>query len=255
MRTLRTLSLLAKSMPAIASMHPASMRMTSMMAASYLKPQGVLYTSQFSSSSSSSSSTSHSHPHSSAHKPNSTSPPRLFTKSMMDKKLKDEGKVAEAYASTKGLWGGAAHTTAGDLVAAKNIKPLTCKADTVVFDAVKTMVKHNVGSLVVVDERERPIGIATSKDYMERVIVMNRHSNSTLVKDIMSTKSLVWVTPTATLQYCMDLMSAMHVTHIPIIENEKLKGIISIGDVVRELVKNIHAEQNAINEYISGSSY
>mmetsp|Transcript_6180 Transcript_6180/g.11014 ORF Transcript_6180/g.11014 Transcript_6180/m.11014 type:complete len:221 (-) Transcript_6180:639-1301(-) len=147
---------------------------------------------------------------------------------------------------------GADATTAGELVTSKGSTIRTCTEDQLVIDAVKTMVAANIGSLIVV-RGSKPVGIVTERDYLEKVIVLGRHSDTTKVKDIMSVKGLVSVPPSFTLQQCMDLMAAHHVTHLPVIENESLKGLISIGDVVRDMVKAYNAQASAMGEYIAGS--
>ncbi|KAA8497525.1 CBS domain-containing protein CBSX3, mitochondrial [Porphyridium purpureum] len=148
--------------------------------------------------------------------------------------------------------------TAGDLVDIKKggagAEIRTCKPDDLVIEAVREMVKHNIGSLVVT-QNEKPVGIVTERDYLEKVVVLGRKSDSTYVKDIMSTKSLVWVTPSATVGYCMDLMAEMSVTHIPVIEQNKLRGVISMGDVVKDLVKYFHEQQKVMSDFIAGSTY
>lgn len=146
--------------------------------------------------------------------------------------------------------------SAGELVATKAAKIKTCTEDQLVIDAIKTMVAANIGSLIVIRSEngvEKPVGIFTERDYLEKVAVLGRNSHSTKVREIMSAKGLVWVPPSATLNQCMDLMAARHVTHIPVIDGNQLKGLISIGDVVKNLVTSYKAQAHAMNEYIAGT--
>eukprot|EP00181_Compsopogon_caeruleus_P002027 CAMPEP_0184688590 /NCGR_PEP_ID=MMETSP0312-20130426/30183_1 /TAXON_ID=31354 /ORGANISM="Compsopogon coeruleus, Strain SAG 36.94" /LENGTH=182 /DNA_ID=CAMNT_0027145843 /DNA_START=111 /DNA_END=659 /DNA_ORIENTATION=+ len=145
--------------------------------------------------------------------------------------------------------------TVADVLSLKGERQYTCFEDDLVFDAVKEMVKHNIGSLVVVDRKTptKPIGIVTERDYLEKVIVLGRTSKTSTIKQIMSQKNLVWVTPTATLHYCMDLMSKNRVRHIPVVNSDELQGLISIGDIVTELVASHKRVNEAMHTYIGGS--
>eukprot|EP00182_Erythrolobus_australicus_P000165 CAMPEP_0185842488 /NCGR_PEP_ID=MMETSP1353-20130828/18434_1 /TAXON_ID=1077150 /ORGANISM="Erythrolobus australicus, Strain CCMP3124" /LENGTH=238 /DNA_ID=CAMNT_0028541991 /DNA_START=51 /DNA_END=767 /DNA_ORIENTATION=+ len=149
------------------------------------------------------------------------------------------------------VFGGVSQTV-GELVSSKSSSIRTCTENQYVIEAVKTMVANNIGSLIVVRD-DKPIGIVTERDYLEKVIVLGRHSDSTKVSEIMSTKGLVSVPPSAQLNECMDLMATKHVTHIPVIENDEVLGLVSIGDVVKGLVKSYHEQHAAMNEYIAGS--
>eukprot|EP00179_Madagascaria_erythrocladioides_P003346 CAMPEP_0198314768 /NCGR_PEP_ID=MMETSP1450-20131203/5284_1 /TAXON_ID=753684 ORGANISM="Madagascaria erythrocladiodes, Strain CCMP3234" /NCGR_SAMPLE_ID=MMETSP1450 /ASSEMBLY_ACC=CAM_ASM_001115 /LENGTH=194 /DNA_ID=CAMNT_0044017843 /DNA_START=160 /DNA_END=744 /DNA_ORIENTATION=- len=141
-----------------------------------------------------------------------------------------------------------------DLLAGKHGERYVCRESDLVYDAVKEMVSHNIGSLVVVEgDTQRPSGIVTERDYLEKVIVLGRSSKTTHVKDIMSTKGLVSVPPSANLASCMDLMTEKRIRHLPVVENGVLKGLISIGDVVKSLVESHKKVNDAMRSYIGGT--
>jgi CBS domain-containing protein len=106
--------------------------------------------------------------------------------------------------------------------------------DTCVYDALENLEDHNVGALVVC-EGSHLIGIFTERDYARKVILKGRSSKDTHVRDIMSEKP-PYVTPDTSIDECMQLMADKYVRHLPVVEEEKLIGIISIGDVVRFII-------------------
>mmetsp|Transcript_8998 Transcript_8998/g.39683 ORF Transcript_8998/g.39683 Transcript_8998/m.39683 type:complete len:215 (-) Transcript_8998:1372-2016(-) len=147
--------------------------------------------------------------------------------------------------------------TVQDLLKSKGNKFYKCRKDDTVFHAIEEMVRHNIGSLVIVEPsgggKYKPVGIITERDYMEKGIVLGRHAKETLVQDIMSRKGLISVTPDAQLFDCMELMTQNHIRHIPVVDDTKsLIGMISIGDVVREMVTAHRKEMAEMSAYVAG---
>jgi len=126
----------------------------------------------------------------------------------------------------------------------------TIAPDATVFEAVSLMAQKNIGALLVV-ERDRVVGIVSERDYARKVALMARSSRETALRDIMSSP-VMFVPPSQTSDECMALMTENRLRHLPVMEDGKLIGLISIGD----LVKNIISEQQFIIEqlehYISG---
>ncbi|MVT08121.1 CBS domain-containing protein [Chitinophaga tropicalis] len=110
---------------------------------------------------------------------------------------------------------------------------ITCS----VYEALEVLEEKNLGALVVVDESGKLIGIFTERDYARKVILKGRSSKETLVRDIM-TDSPVFVTPDTEVEYCMQLMTNKFIRHLPVIENDQLTGLISIGDIVKHVISN-----------------
>ena len=125
--------------------------------------------------------------------------------------------------------------------------------DAMVYDALKLMAEKNVGAVLVMDAN-RIVGILSERDYARKVILHGKSSKDTPVREIM-TERVVYVRPQQTAEECMALMTDKRVRHLPVLEDDQVVGVISIGDVV----KNIISEQEFIIEqlerYISGTVY
>ncbi len=106
--------------------------------------------------------------------------------------------------------------------------------DSCVYDALETLEDKNLGALVVV-ENGKLIGIFTERDYARKVILKGRSSKETYVRDIM-TNLPVFVNPDTSIDDCMQLMSDKFIRHLPVLENDQLVGVISIGDIVRYII-------------------
>lgn len=143
-----------------------------------------------------------------------------------------------------------------DVLKTKGEKYYYTRGDALVYDAVKEMVKFNIGSLIIVDgPQRRPVGIVTETDYLNKVIVRGRSSKTTLVRDIMSTKEFTCVSPGATLHQCMELMTERRIRHIPVVEDgsDKVLGMVSVGDIVSELVAAHRRNEEHMRSFIQGS--
>lgn len=117
------------------------------------------------------------------------------------------------------------------LLETKGKKLYTVSPDSSVYDALKLMAEKAIGALVVV-ENELMVGIFSERDYARKVILKGRNSLATLVREIMTDK-VVFVSPKKKIKKCTALMIKNHVRHLPIVEDEKPVGIISIEDVLR----------------------
>ena len=118
-----------------------------------------------------------------------------------------------------------------------NTGVFTIGANDSVYEAIRLMAEKGIGALVVTDG-DSIAGIITERDYARKVVLMDRSSKATPVRDIMS-KAVRFVRPDQTTEDCMALMTERRMRHLPVIENDRLIGMVSIGD----LVKNIIAEQ------------
>ena len=111
----------------------------------------------------------------------------------------------------------------------------TVTPGTSVYEALEDLENNNMGSLVVV-ENGKLIGIFTERDYARKVILKGRSSKDTQVRDIM-TERPIYVTPEATIEECMQLMSSKNFRHLPVLENDQLVGVISISDLVKFIIR------------------
>ena len=116
----------------------------------------------------------------------------------------------------------------------------TIAPDRFVYDAVALMAEKEIGALMVVQD-DKVVGLISERDYARKVILKGRASKDTHVRDIMETR-VVYARPDQTVEECMAIVTDRRVRHLPVLENARLIGIISIGD----LVKSIIAEQKFI---------
>ena len=119
-----------------------------------------------------------------------------------------------------------------------------------VLEAVNEMCKHRVGAVLVIDGAV-PVGILSERDVMTRVVLRQRDPLLTSVASVM-TRDLVCISKDTTPEAAMDLMTERRLRHLPVIERETLVGLVSIGDLVRWVVKNQECELRAIRDYVSG---
>jgi len=119
-----------------------------------------------------------------------------------------------------------------------------------VLDALKLMAEKNVGALLVMDG-EKIAGIITERDYARKIILRGRSSKDTPVHDIM-TSSVMCVRPEQTSEECMMLMTENRLRHLPILDNGKLVGLISIGDLVKDIISEQQFIIEQLEHYIAG---
>jgi CBS domain-containing protein len=119
-----------------------------------------------------------------------------------------------------------------------------------VLDAIRLMAERSVGALVVL-RGEALAGIVTERDYARKVILKGHSSRETPVSDIM-TPSPTCVSPGTTVDECMHLCTELHVRHLPVLENNRLAGIVSIGDLVKAVIDDQAAEIDHLQRYIAG---
>jgi len=119
-----------------------------------------------------------------------------------------------------------------------------------VFEAVKLMAEKNIGALVVT-EGEKIVGIITERDYARKIVLMARSSKDTPVRDIM-TSSAMYVSSIQRSEECMALMTNNRVRHLLVIDDGRLVGIISIGDLVRDTISEQKLIIQQLEHYISG---
>ncbi|TBU78812.1 histidine kinase [Pseudomonas daroniae] len=121
---------------------------------------------------------------------------------------------------------------------------------TSVFDAVKLMAEKGIGALVVL-EGERLAGIVSERDYVRKIVVLERSATDLKVSDIMTAK-VITVSPKEDSQRCMELMTSGRLRHLPVVDDGQLVGLLSIGDLVKDIIS---AQENLIQhleQYIRG---
>ena len=141
--------------------------------------------------------------------------------------------------------------TLKQLLAGKT-RPLAVVAPTdSVYHALALMAQHDVGALLVL-EGEQLVGIFSERDYARKIILHGKTSKETLVREIMSDK-VAYVTPTATVDECMALMTEKHFRHLPVLgEDGTVAGMVSIGDMVKETICDQQFLIKELERYIAG---
>jgi CBS domain-containing protein len=126
----------------------------------------------------------------------------------------------------------------------------TISPEAKVLDALKLMAEKGVGALIVMEEDEI-VGIISERDYARKIILKGRHSQETPVRDIMSTH-IYGVHFDTTAEECMALMTDKHIRHLPVCKDDKLVGVISIGDVVKAIISQQKGTIENLENYIMG---
>ena len=129
-------------------------------------------------------------------------------------------------------------------------KVLALDPDQSVFEALQMMSDYDVGCLTVCSEG-RLVGIFSERDYARKGILQGHHSHETKVCEIM-TSPVTFVTPEHTVDDCMNLMTDRHIRHLPVLEGEKVIGIVSIGDMVKWVISGQQQHIEALQGYITG---
>lgn len=119
-----------------------------------------------------------------------------------------------------------------------------------VFDAIKLMADHSIGSLLVMRGQDLK-GIITERDYARKVILKGRAAETTPVSEIMSVE-LITATPEQTVNECMTLMTEKRIRHLPVLAHDKVVGLISIGDLVQAIIADQKEAIEHLENYISG---
>ncbi|GAB2592302.1 CBS domain-containing protein [Spirosoma areae] len=126
-------------------------------------------------------------------------------------------------------------------------------SDQTVLEALKLMAEKNIGAVLVVDKGILT-GIFSERDYARKIVLKDRHSDDTLVADVM-TPNVITIEPEQSLDDCMVIMSDKHIRHLPVMDKGELMGIISINDVVTAIIRDQKTRIDSLESYISGSPY
>lgn len=141
--------------------------------------------------------------------------------------------------------------TAKQLLSHKGRTVYTISETATVFMAISKMVTCGVGSMVVTNKAEQPVGIFTERDYLERVALEGRVSKTTFVYEIM-TPDPVYVQPDMAVEECMQVMSRQRIRHLLVLDQDRLAGVLSMGDIVSHLARERQSAIEELTGYIQG---
>ncbi len=141
--------------------------------------------------------------------------------------------------------------TVSQLLAIKGSWVHTVRPNTSAFEAIAKMSIHNIGALLVVEQRTIR-GLFTERDFLRRVALEGRASRTTFVEEVMS-RDLITVSPETDVEACMRIMTEQRIRHLPVLRGSELRGLISIGDIVKHLARDRAATIYELLLYIQGS--
>ncbi len=142
------------------------------------------------------------------------------------------------------------NTTVRQILKFKSKEVWSVNPDTTIFDALLLMKEKDIGAVVVLDG-DALVGIFSERDYARQAVMHKETIKYLPVKELMS-REVFHVSPDQTVQDCMVLMTAYHFRHLPVVEKEKLIGIITIGDVVKSVIEDQNLLLEKMQDYISG---
>lgn len=118
-----------------------------------------------------------------------------------------------------------------------------------VLNTIKLMAEKKIGALLIMED-DKLVGIVSERDYARKVILKGRASNDTPVQDIM-TREIIYATPENTVEDCMELMTERRVRHLPVLDGDKVTGVLSIGDLVKTIIAEQQFKIEQLENYIT----
>jgi CBS domain-containing protein len=140
--------------------------------------------------------------------------------------------------------------TIGTILKKKGSHVWSLPPEATVYEAIVMMAEKAIGALVVVAE-EKPVGMLSERDYARKVVLKGKSSKETRLKEIMASP-VITVTPDNTVDECMRIMTHHRIRHLPVLEGEKLAGVVSIGDLVNSIISAQAATIDQLRNYIAG---
>jgi CBS domain-containing protein len=142
------------------------------------------------------------------------------------------------------------NATVSEVLKHKGANVWSIGPDATVFEAIQMLADKNVGALLVT-EGARLVGIISERDYTRKVVLKGRASRDTAVKEILS-GHVIHVGPSHTIEECMRLMTDHHIRHLPVLDGERIVGLVSIGDLVNWIISAQNSTIQQLQTYIAG---
>lgn len=140
--------------------------------------------------------------------------------------------------------------TVRQLLGMKKAEVFAVGDDAAVIDAIRLMAEKGIGAVLVM-RGERLAGILSERDYARKVVLRDRASSTTRVAEIM-TAEVVTVTPSDTVDHCMQVVTERRIRHLPVLEDDRVVGVISIGDLVKAVIEQQARDIDQLQRYIAG---
>lgn len=140
--------------------------------------------------------------------------------------------------------------TASQVLQDKGHQIISIRSDRSVYDALHVLAEHRIGALIVF-ENDQLVGIFSERDYAREVVLQGRDAKKTAVADLM-TKNVITVTPCQPIDVCMKIMSDKRIRHLPVVDGERVIGMLSIGDCVKETIREQEFVIKQLEHYIQG---
>jgi len=140
--------------------------------------------------------------------------------------------------------------TVSEILSNKGTAAWSISPNATVFEAIQLMAEKNIGA-VLVTEAGKLAGIISERDYTRKVVLKGKSSRTTPVKDVL-TSQVIQVSPHHTIEECLRLMTDHHIRHLPVLEGDKVVGVVSIGDLVNWIISAQHTTISQLQTYITG---
>ncbi|MGH8055191.1 MAG: CBS domain-containing protein [Stenotrophomonas sp.] len=141
--------------------------------------------------------------------------------------------------------------TVRQLLGAKSPEIHAVTPDAAVVQAIRLMAEKGIGAVLVM-EGPHLVGILSERDYARKIVLKDRSSATTAVREIM-TSELVTVAPTVTVEQCLELVTNRRIRHLPVVDGDEVVGVISIGDLVKAVIEQQRLELGQLQQYITGT--
>jgi len=143
--------------------------------------------------------------------------------------------------------------TVKDLLKERKKEIISVQPKATVFEALKIMGEKEIGSVMVMDQKGKVVGILSERDYARKVILKGKTSRETLVEEIMTpSEKMYTVKPDTSVEDCMVVITGKRVRHLPVFDGDKFIGLVSIGDVVKSMLIERDSMIEHLSDYISG---
>jgi CBS domain-containing protein len=140
-----------------------------------------------------------------------------------------------------------------DILKGKGHEIHSISPEATVYESLEKMSSLNIGALMVMEE-ESLMGIITERDYMNKIVLKNRSSKNTPVKEIM-TQNPVFVIPSDSIDEALSVMTNQRCRHLPVMDQDNIAGVVSIGDLVKAKISDLDATIKTLNDYIGSQNY